>query len=131
MLGFCFRSMSAALAKLLELLLKLGNLFITAMFKIDKLVARALVAAHQFVELQVNCPCVAVLGVLDQEHHQERHDRRAGIDDQLPCVGVMVMRPEQRPDDYRGASDKECDRRADGAGGAVGESTESLAAFAR
>ena len=32
---------------------------------------------------------IAVLGVLNQEHHQECDDGRAGIDDELPSVRKM------------------------------------------
>ena len=42
---------------------------------------------------------IAVLRVLNQEDHQEGDDGRAGIDDQLPRVGVMKSRAGQRPND--------------------------------
>ena len=53
---------------------------------------------------------VAVLGVLDQEHHQEGDDRRAGVDDELPGVGEAEDRPADRPDDDDRAAEDEGDR---------------------
>jgi hypothetical protein len=41
---------------------------------------------------------IPVLRILNQEHHQESDDGRAGIDDQLSRVGKMKGRTEQRPD---------------------------------
>src|SRR5205085_2032994 len=38
------------------------------------------------VELGLHRSSVAVLGVLDDEHHPERHDRGAGVDEQLVRV---------------------------------------------
>jgi hypothetical protein len=48
----------------------------------------------QLVQLDLyGCP-VAVLGVLDQEDHEEGQDRRAGVDDELrKCRSVWVVSP--------------------------------------
>ena len=53
--------------------------------------------ADQLVELELDRLGVAVLRVLDQEHHQERDDRRAGVDDQLPGVAEAEERPGDEP----------------------------------
>jgi len=45
--------------------------------------------AQEFVELRLHRRAVPILAVLDQEHHQEGDDGGPGIDDQLPCVGIM------------------------------------------
>jgi len=58
----------------------------------DKVVARGFVRSDQFVELGLDRAGVAVLGILDQEHHQEGDDRRAGVDHQLPGIGIMEQR---------------------------------------
>ena len=50
-----------------------------------------------FVQLELNRRGVAVLSVLDQEHHEERDDRRPGVDDQLPSVGIAEGRPTGGP----------------------------------
>ena len=47
----------------------------------------------------MNCLGIAVLRVLDQEDHQERNDGRAGVDDELPRIGIMEGRTERGPDD--------------------------------
>ena len=53
----------------------------------------------QLVELELQGFGVAVLGVLDQKHHQERHDGGAGVDHELPRVGEAEERPGGRPYD--------------------------------
>jgi hypothetical protein len=49
-------------------------------------VVRAPYRTNDLVQLDVDRIGVPVLRVLDQEHHQERNDRGAGIDDELPRV---------------------------------------------
>jgi hypothetical protein len=48
---------------------------------------------NQLVEFQVDCACVTILRVLDDEDHQERDDGCARIDDQLPSIGVAEDGP--------------------------------------
>jgi hypothetical protein len=66
--------------------------------------------ADQFVEFGLDRDTVAVLGVLDEEHHQEGDDRRAGVDDELPGVGIAEHGPCYRPRDDDGAAHCEGDR---------------------
>ncbi len=40
---------------------------------------------------------VAVLSVLDQEHHQKSDDGRGGVDDELPGIGKMKSRAGEQP----------------------------------
>ena len=56
------------------------------------------VRADEFVQLQVQRLGVTVLGVLDEENHQEGDDRRTGIDDELPGVREMKERAAGGPD---------------------------------
>src|ERR1700722_15685258 len=42
----------------------------------------------QLVQFQMNGSCIAILRILDKEYHQECNDRGAGINDQLPGIGV-------------------------------------------
>src|SRR5947209_11510560 len=65
------------------------DLLVRQMFNPDELFACLVDGAQQFVELCLHRRAVAVLAVLDQEHHEERHDRRSGVDHQLPGVGVV------------------------------------------
>src|SRR5262245_49665479 len=51
-----------------------------------------------------------VLRALNQEHHQKRNDGRAGIDDELPRVGVVKRRSQQRPYDDDSDGDEKCFR---------------------
>src|SRR6266545_4007663 len=56
----------------------------------------------------LRCLRVAVLGVLDQEHGQERGDGGAGVDHELPAVREMEQGAGQRPeeDDQRGHQER-------------------------
>jgi hypothetical protein len=47
---------------------------------------RPVYCPNQFVKLQLHGSTVPVLGVLDEEHHEERNDGRAGIYSQLSGV---------------------------------------------
>ena len=58
--------------------------------------------ADQFVQLDMNFACIAVLRTLDQENHQESDDRTHSIDDELPRIGEFKERPGAAPNDHRG-----------------------------
>ena len=60
-------------------------------------VAGALLGRHQLVELEVHRERVLVLRPLDEEDHQERDDRGAGVDDELPGVRVAEERARRGP----------------------------------
>jgi len=82
-------------AELLHLITPLGFIFairpefvdvaFAQMFDADVSIP-ALADANQFVKLGVKRRGVPVLGVLNQEDHEECDDGRAGIDDQLPGI---------------------------------------------
>ena len=65
---------------------------------------RAESGANEFIQLDLDCRRVAVLGVLDQEHHQKGNDRRCRVDDQLPRVAEVEERP--RDDPHRNRPDR-------------------------
>ena len=68
-----------AVAEALELFLDLLELFVGAVLQVHQRVAGPVLGADQLIELEVDRLGVAVLRVLDQEHHQERHNRRRRI----------------------------------------------------
>ena len=84
-------------------------------------VLRALHRQHQFRQFELDRQRVAVLGVLDQENHQERDDGGAGVDDQLPGVAVIEDRAQSRPTPGRPRLRQECRRDARPMRGRVGE----------
>ena len=86
-------------AQLAELVLQLIELVVGHFLEVDHRGARAFDAAQQFVELELDRNGVAVLRVLDQEHHQERDDRRGRVHHQLPGVRVVEYRPGDGPDE--------------------------------
>ena len=81
----------------LELPLHLLELLIGAMLEVDELIARRIDASKDLIELQVQGPGIAVLRILHQEHHQERNNGGAGVDDQLPGVGISKERTRWPP----------------------------------
>jgi hypothetical protein len=45
--------------------------------------------AQQFIQLHLHGLAIAILGVLNQEHHQEGDDRGRRVDDELPAVAAL------------------------------------------
>src|SRR4029078_12551304 len=54
----------------------------------------------ELIELQVDRLGVAILRVLNEKDHQERHDRRACVDDELPCIGIVKDWASGAPDQH-------------------------------
>ncbi len=74
----------------------------------------------------MHCPAVAVLGVLDQEHHEKRDDGGAGIDDELPGIAELEQWPGQRPEHDDRDGHTEGRRVTGGLGRDLGEPVERL-----
>lgn len=68
--------------------------------------------SEQFIQLQMDDAAILVLALLDQKHHQERHDRGSRIYDELPSVRIVKERARYDPEDYSKHCDAESDRRA-------------------
>ena len=49
--------------------------------------------SNQLVNFEMQNVIVAVLRILDKKYHQERDDGRRRVNDELPCVVVMEVRP--------------------------------------
>src|SRR4030067_2007561 len=71
----------------------------------------AFCGSDQFVELHLDCFSVSILGVLNQKDHQERDDRSASVDGQLP----RIAEAEQRTCDAPGNDDTDSQREYSGA----------------
>ncbi len=80
---------SAFSAELFEFTLERLQLVVGKFFEIDQLVPGAAQGTDQLIQFQMHRLCVAVLCVLNQKHHQESDDGRAGVDDELPGIGVI------------------------------------------
>src|SRR5262249_54152847 len=76
-------------------------------FEIQKGVMGVSVGPNQLIKLEMHGFAVPVLGVLDQEDHQEGDDCRARIDDQLPGVTEMEGGAGETPDQDDQASYRE------------------------
>jgi hypothetical protein len=78
---------------------QLIELIVRQIFQADQAVAGLLTGPDQLVQFEVQGFGIGVLGMLDQEDHQERDDGCARIDDQLPRVGIAEQRSDERPQD--------------------------------
>ena len=67
-------------------------------FEVEQGIVRAAHRANQFVEFELDCVAIAVLGILNQKYHQECDDRRACVDDQLPSIAELEYRAGDGPD---------------------------------
>jgi hypothetical protein len=66
-------------------------------FEIDHLVPCSAYRPNQLVELDLYRPRVPVLRVLNQEDHEERHDRGGRVDHQLPGIGEPEQGAHREP----------------------------------
>ena len=121
----CVRFLGSAL-QALEFFLEFLHVFIRQVFKVDKFITRTFKGPDQFVEFQLNGFPVAVLGVLNQEHHQEGYDGCTRVNDKLPRIGKMKHRPGRGPDDDDGDCDNERPRRSNRRCGISRESAEQI-----
>jgi len=69
---------------------------------------------------------IAVLRILDQEHHEEGDNGGAGVNDQLPRIRVMKGGAGYAPDDDYGDRRAERPRRAEGPGSSLSDDTENI-----
>ena len=84
-------------AQTLKLLLELLQLFVRKVFKIDKFISRTFESADDLIQFQMDRFGIAVLGVLDQEHHEKGDDRCGSINNELPCIREMKGGTGQDP----------------------------------
>ncbi len=89
------------------------QVFLLELFQIEQGEVRAVDAADQFIQLDLDGLRIAVLRVLDHEHHQKGNDGGAGVDDQLPGIAeaeegpltaqitMMASAARRRPDARR------------------------------
>lgn len=84
-----------------EFLLKMFDLFIGAVLKVDELVAGLPRAVNEFIELQLDGFAITVLTVLNEEDGKKRYQRRSSVYDELPGVGIMKNRSGRRPYNHR------------------------------
>jgi len=62
----------------------------------------------QRIQLAMHRVHVAVVAVLQEEHHQERHYRGSRVDDQLPGIGESKYGAREHPYDDHQARHHEC-----------------------
>ena len=52
-----------------------------------------LVRSNELIKFDVHGFCIAILGILNQEHHEEGDDGGSCVDDQLPRIAKAEERP--------------------------------------
>src|SRR5260370_38059136 len=125
MAGWLISVALGSFSQLFELLFYFSQLFVGKIFQIDQLISRLLQRANDLIEFQVHRFGVAVLGVLDQEHHQERNDGRSRIDDQLPGIGKMKCWTGEKPDQDHEHGSSKGPGASEHDGGTAGENTKN------
>ena len=78
------------------------DLLFVQLLEVNKVIPGPGDSSDKFVEFELDGCRVAVLRVLNYEHHQERYDRGAGVNHELPGVRIMEHRTEGRPDNNGG-----------------------------
>src|SRR5215470_5347134 len=81
---------------------------------------------QELIQLQVQRPGIAVLGTLDQKHHEKRHDRGPGINDQLPGIRVVKVGAAQAPEQDDRHTEEKGPGGPDDLGREIGQFPESL-----
>jgi len=116
---------------LLELFFELFQVFVRKLFKIHKFISRAFDGAKELIQFEVDRFGVAVLRILDQKHHEEGHDGRGGIDDQLPGIGKMKRWAGQNPHKDDEHSSGKSPGASEGYRGTAGEDAKCVAYHAK
>src|SRR5688572_6766612 len=111
--------------------LDLVEILFLELFEIEQLVLGVADRSNDLVELYLNRFRVAVLRALDEEHHQEGDDGRAGVDDELPGVAEAKQGAGQRPHEHDAQRHHECRRAAGGVGRSFCEPSEPGPGFRR
>src|SRR5262245_23708132 len=70
--------------------------------KVEESVLRPPIGTDELVDLDLKRFGVAVLRVLDEEHHQEGDDSRRRVDGELPHIGIAEKWPGQGPGNDNG-----------------------------
>lgn len=91
----------ALIASEANLLIVLGEFLkflVAQFFNVDHLVMGMLDRANNLIQFELQCTSVAILGVLYQKNHQERNNGGRGINDELPTIRVVEVRPGKAPE---------------------------------
>ena len=80
-----------------DLLTFLLELFPGRVFDVGDFIVGAFHRQNEFRQLDLKRLRVVVLRILNQKDHEECHDRRAGIDDELPGVAIVKDRATYAP----------------------------------
>src|SRR4029078_1724785 len=120
----CARMRLRPAGKLLVVLAQQIERLLVELLKIEEHVARLLRHPDQLVDLDMHGGGVAVLRVLDHEHHQEGDDGGRGVDHEVPGVAEAEERPEHRPYNDAGERQQEGERTPGDMGYPLGEMHE-------
>ena len=106
------------------MLLNRIQVFLFKLFDLQQRIMSALRIPYQFVQFELNGLCVTILGVLDQEHHQECNNRCARVDNKLPGIAKMKHRARDKLHQYYQSRQRESARTAGFVGRPLSEARE-------
>jgi len=101
------------------------------LFDIKQRGVRAASCADQFIQFQLHRFTVSVLSILNDEHHQERNNRRRCINEKLPRIAEVEKRTRYEPYNDQDDNQSERSRPAGPARANPGESLETADLFSR
>ena len=82
------------------LVVQFFQLFVREILDRGKFVAGLLHGENQLGQFELNSERVAILGMLNQKHHQESNDGGASIDDELPGIAIVEDWPGRDPSQH-------------------------------
>jgi lipoyl-dependent peroxiredoxin len=91
------------------------KLLFLEIFEIEKGIVRRLVSSNELVKFDLHGFRIAILGVLNQEHHKEGDNCCSCVDYQLPRIAESEERPRDGPQEQCSHGDRECNWLSSGA----------------
>lgn len=77
-------------------------------FDVHHLIAGGADGVNKFIELEIDRLRVAILGVLNEKHHEKSDDGGPSVDDELPGVGILKDRTSRGPNQHNKHCAREC-----------------------
>lgn len=115
-----------------ELAIVCADLFKLVVFeflKIKKGVVSSVHGADEFIELYLYRCCIFILAVLNEKDHEERDDRRACVDYELPGITEVKDWPECKPHEDNANGKEKCEGMSSRARRPAGRATEDIRVF--
>jgi len=89
------------------ILLNDPKLLFTHILYVHEAVTGKLMGSDKFIEFELDGEGIFLLRLLDEEHHKERNNAGAGVNEELPGFGVMEDGAGNAPEDDQDEGDDE------------------------